>query len=156
LSVINVRDVTSDRFEQFVKECFGSGFERVTTLDEGDTESLGRYASIPFGTSTDEAYLAYLIVINTDFFLATDQGFLGVFHYSKDTDFIVHFFDEEIVEIIGDSAASWAANLFPPKYQASIDKFKLLCQDEFGVVDSEYDVSSELSFDFNSWTPLKR
>lgn len=156
MSTISSSIVRSDTYQQLKIESFGAMFESIQKFPDEFVREFDRYKAISFGASEDDAYLTYLMLLNSDAFLKTDRGFLAVFHYSENQDYIVHFFDLE-AEIIGSNESNWASQILPvSRYKNHIENFLEKCESVFGIPRVKFDPYLEIELDITNWSPIKK
>jgi hypothetical protein len=141
-------------YQNIVSDVFGDIFGPLPNVNVRDIDDLKEYQGVPYGPESDSAHRAYVVALNTDFFLTTDRGYLGVFHYSHDKDYIVHLIDGYSIEFLGDTGSNWAPHLLNDFYQSKIDEFREKCRHQLGIDDSEFDRYEARNM--KSWIPIRQ
>jgi len=156
MSTISSSIVRSGAYNQIKIESFGSIFEPIQKFPDEFVGEFDRYKAIPYGASEEDSYLTYLILINSEAFYKTDRGFLAIFHYSEEQDYVVNFFDLE-AEIIGDNESNWASQILPnARYKNDIERFLEKCESAFGIPRVKFDPYLDIDLDIAKWNPIKK
>lgn len=156
MSLINLQISKTSEFQAILQRHLGAEYVFIDGLDAEKLRELecSKPSTRDIGINSDRC--KQQVIKNTDFFMQTWAGYLGVLHYSANQDVIVHLSHANEFVIVGDTLSNWAPEVASIDQEDSVMDFMEECSSQFGIQSYEFDEDDlDLIFDPRFWTPLK-